>query len=75
MPELQAWTITDARITTAAASLFLNQLKHRLFTAYSSVENFGSINVERSVELSSGFGQRLFLAWAIVSNCEGAGLW
>ena len=59
VPKLQAWTITDARITTAAASLSLNQLKYRLFTADSSVENFGSINVERSVELSSGSGQRL----------------
>jgi hypothetical protein len=58
VPELQAWTIADARITTAAASLSLNQLKHILFTAYSSVENFGSIGVERSEDLSSGPGQR-----------------
>ena|SRR5215212_956028 len=58
VPEVQACTITNAMITTAAASLSLNQLKHRLFTAYSLVENFGSINVERSVELSSGSGQR-----------------
>jgi len=73
VPELQAWTITDARITTAAAGLSLNQLKHRLFTAYSSVENFGSINVERSVELSSGSGQGSCLNLGNRFELRGAG--
>jgi hypothetical protein len=73
VPELQAWTIPDARITTAAASLSLNQLKHRLFTAYSSVEKVGRIKLERSVELSSGSGQRLSLGNRF--ELRGAGLW
>jgi hypothetical protein len=38
VPERQAWMITDVRITTAVVSLFLNPLKHILFTAYSSAE-------------------------------------
>ena len=69
MLEPQAWTKPDARITTAAASLSLNQLKHILFTAYSSAENFGSISVECSVDLSSGSGQRV-LVLACGIGCE-----